>query len=119
MFNASDVRLRAKHPTRLDSYIKRHGFRDILQGLVADGVPEEEIMRTIRGPGGCVMLHDAFFIDFMAWIGGAPYYRAVRAYVSYPDYRNKSQGNPNAEGGSDDRIAGKPVNGKTTGTPEV
>lgn len=84
MFNATELRIRAKMKTRLDSYYKRNGFRDILNGLMADGVPESKIMATTRGPGGVTMLHDRFFIDFMNWIGGQPYYRAVKKYVAYP-----------------------------------
>lgn len=84
MFNATELRLRAKHLTRLDSYYKRDGFKAILNGLITDGLPEAEVMRTVRGPSGHTMLHDAFFLDFMAWIGGAVYYRAIRKFVSYP-----------------------------------
>lgn len=83
MFNATLLRERAKVKTRLDSYYKRNGFKSIIAGLVKDGVPESEIMQSTRGPGGCTMLHDAFFIDFMAWIGGEPYYRAIKKFVRY------------------------------------
>lgn len=84
MFNATELRVRAKVQTRLDSYFKRNNFNAILAGLVKDGFPEHEIMQTVRGPGGSTMLHDRFFIDFMAWIGGEPYYRAVKRFVAYP-----------------------------------
>lgn len=84
MFNATELRTRAKMTTRLDSYFKRNGFNTILKGLIADGVPEAEIMQTTRGVGGSTMLHDAFFIDFCSWIGGEPYYRAIKRFVTYP-----------------------------------
>lgn len=83
MFNATEFRARAKHTVRLDSYYKTKNFLAIVQGLLADGVPEDEIMRTTRGPQGTTMLHDAFFIDFMGWIGGPAYYRAVRKFVTF------------------------------------
>jgi hypothetical protein len=83
MFNATLMRERAKVTTRLDSYFKRNGFKAVLQGLIKDGVPEQEIMKTTRGPGGCTMLHDHFFMDFMAWVGGEPYYRAIKKFVKY------------------------------------
>lgn len=84
MFNATDVRARAKTKTRLDSYFKRNNFNAIVSGLVKDGVAEDKIMQTTRGPGGSTMLHNAFFLDFMAWIGGEPYYRAIKKFVKYP-----------------------------------
>jgi hypothetical protein len=83
MFNATLLRERARVKTRLDSYFKRNGFKAILAGLVKDEVPEVEIMTTTRGPGGCTMLNDAFFIDFMAWVGGEPYYKAVKKFVQF------------------------------------
>lgn len=94
MFNATSLRLRAKHPTRLDSYFKRQNFVAITRGLMADGVPEDQIMSSTKGPTGCTMLHDAFFIDFMAWIGGEPYYRAVRQFVAYPKPPVQPEGTP-------------------------
>lgn len=83
MFNATEMRVRARMKSRLDSYFKRNGFTAVLNGLVNDAVPEEKIMRTTRGPGGCTMLHDAFFIDFMQWIGGETYYRAIKKFVTF------------------------------------
>lgn len=94
MFNATELRSRAKVKTRLDSYFKRNNFTAILAGLVKDGVPESEIMQTVRGPGGSTMLHDIFFLDFMAWIGGEPYYRALRRFVSYPKQAIQTEGAP-------------------------
>lgn len=85
MFNATDMRLRAKTTTRLDSYYKSNTFKAILNGLIADGVPETKIMTTVRGPGGATHLHDRFFISFMAWIGGQAYYKAVKKFVRYPE----------------------------------
>lgn len=84
MFNVTDLRARARVTRRLDSYFKRNGFAAILSGLVKDGVPEDRIMRVIHGSKGHTMLHDAFFLDFMAWVGGDPYYRAVKKFVNYP-----------------------------------
>lgn len=83
MFNATDFRTRAKQSTRLDSYYRTKGFNAILRGLLADGVPEHEVMQVTRGKQGSTMLHDAFFIDFMSWVGGEPYYRAVRKFVTF------------------------------------
>jgi hypothetical protein len=83
MFNATELRVRAGKKTRLDSYLKRDGFSAILQGLMADKVPEEEIMITARGPNGSTMLHDAFFMDFMCWVGGMAYYKATKRFVTY------------------------------------
>lgn len=83
MFNATELRVRAKKKSRLDSYFKRIGFNDILQGLILDAVPEDKIMQTTRGPGGRTMLHDAFFIDFMQWIGGESYYRSIKKFVTF------------------------------------
>jgi hypothetical protein len=84
MFNATELRMRAKHGPRLDSYFKRNGFNAVLNGLVKDGFSEEKIMKTTRGPGGCTMLHNAFMIDFAQWLGGEVYYKAIRKYVRYP-----------------------------------
>lgn len=89
MFNATELRTRAKVKTRLDSYFKRNGFNAILKGLITDNVPEAEIMQTTRGVGGSTMLHDRFFIDFMAWVGGEPYYKAVKKFVKYPQQGEK------------------------------
>lgn len=89
MFNATELRTRAKMKTRLDSYFKRNGFNAILKGLITDGVPEAEIMQTTRGPSGSTMMHDAFFIDFMAWIGGEPYYKAIKKFVKYQQGEKK------------------------------
>lgn len=85
MFNATQMRERAKHKTRLDSYYRRNTFTAIVNGLVADGVAEDKIISTTRGPGGCTLLHDAFFIDFMAWIGGRVYYNAIKKFVKFPN----------------------------------
>lgn len=94
MFNATEYRLRAKHETRLDSYFKTQGFNAILTGLVADQVPEADIMRVTRGAQGCTMLNDMFFLDFMAWIGGPVYYRALKRFSCYPTPTPTSEHHP-------------------------
>lgn len=81
MFNATALRARAKCTTRLDSYFKRDNFGTILNGLLREGVPEHEIMITTSGRGGCTMLHDAFLVDFFAWIGGDFYFRFCKRYT--------------------------------------
>ena len=83
MFNATELRQKAKHKTRLDCYFKRHCFGAIVRGLTADGVPPEQIMQTSKGPHGYTLLHDAFFLDFMCWMGGESYYRATKKFVTF------------------------------------
>lgn len=83
MFNATDFRARAKHSVRLDSYYRTKGFNAILRGLLADGVPEHEVMQVTRGKLGSTMLHDAFLLDFLGWIGGETYYRAIKKFVVF------------------------------------
>lgn len=76
MFNATALRVQARHPTRLDSYFTRNGFKAIVHGLIKDGVPEDQIMQTV--PGECTMLHDVFYVDFCSWIGGEFYYNTLK-----------------------------------------